>query len=550
MPRLAAVALIVVAAVGASASDAEEGSCPVEGGCRARTHSQGEYLWPHGRGQPRHFGQSPYSFGGRECNLSASLKWSWTHPAGKYHHVIVGKPIVDDKVNIYIATENTMRKFSPDGQLLWTWQAPVGAAIPNNAAIMDGNVYNCLVSGEVFALSMETGELVWMVKVSARGIGGDTAFTIARDGRVILDVDAQAPPAVNNRVVALNGSSGELLWSFSPDTGVWNFLPLFPGDGTIVFQSWSGSAYRVNLTDGQPLWRAGAPPGGEAWTDGGAALGPNGVFYTVSSSGKQSDSFKSWGGGLHAFSVSDGAQLWRRTDFDRGIYTYPVVGRLNSGPGLSVVTGEGSLGSPGLIPAVAMVGPPLAGLGLLVGFLAGAVLPRCCCRKRCGRCRRGGCLRRLCLLALTAVLCAAGAVALLAALAWRWLPSEYLTSVHAFDAETGETQWKVDLPLWRARASAGDEEGFLGRTMRGTRALCLPLASSYATLDAHGAFYMGHHDGRLYRIKDWNGDGRIEGASELCSFHAGSAFFTGGPTVVPGMLLATTCDTLYVFQEQ
>jgi hypothetical protein len=44
-------------------------------------------------------------------------------------------------------------------------------------------------------------------------------------------------------VKALNASSGEILWTYQPDMPVWNFLALFPDDGSLVFQasSWNGA---------------------------------------------------------------------------------------------------------------------------------------------------------------------------------------------------------------------------------------------------------------------------------------------------------------------
>lgn len=39
-------------------------------------------------------------------------------------------------------------------------------------------------------------------------------------------------------VMALNASTGTILWSYQPDTAVWNFLPLFPDETSVIFQDW------------------------------------------------------------------------------------------------------------------------------------------------------------------------------------------------------------------------------------------------------------------------------------------------------------------------
>lgn len=119
--------------------------------CEAASDSNREYFMPHGRGPPRHFGQSPYSFGNQTCDLESRLEWKWHHPDGRYGTIVVGKPIVDDEMNIFIATLDGIRKFSIAGNLLWTWNVSNvsrGRHIPNNPAIMNGLVFNCLTSGD------------------------------------------------------------------------------------------------------------------------------------------------------------------------------------------------------------------------------------------------------------------------------------------------------------------------------------------------------------------------------------------------------------------
>ena len=100
--------------------------------------------------------------------------------------------------------------------------------------------------------------------------------------------------------------------SYKPDTAVWNFLPLFPDEETLVFQDqplfasclnpfWkqdmTGKAYRMTLK-GELLWKAGPMSSSEVnevqvgglpgtWTDGGAALGPNGLMWPGGHSKRQ-----------------------------------------------------------------------------------------------------------------------------------------------------------------------------------------------------------------------------------------------------------------------
>ena len=77
----------------------------------------------------------------------------------------------------------------------------------------------------------------------------------------------------------------------------------------------------------------------------------------------------------------------------------------------------------------------------------------------------------------------------------------------------------------------------------------LPIVQSYPTVDAKGVIYFTRADGNIYGIKDWNNDGIIDKAKEVCIFHAGSSGLTGGPSIAPGMMAIATIDTLYVFGD-
>mmetsp|Transcript_70473 Transcript_70473/g.183548 ORF Transcript_70473/g.183548 Transcript_70473/m.183548 type:complete len:563 (-) Transcript_70473:73-1761(-) len=553
--RLRCCLLLVVCADVPAVLGSDDEVCPADAPCASSRSAgegiaaQGEYYWPQGKGHPRHYGQSPYSFGGASCNLSANLRWSWQHPDGRYNTIITGKPLIDNERNIYISSLDGIHKFDIDGRALWTWSVSNYTEtrnVPNNPAIMDGRLYNCLTTGELFALSMETGELLWEVKASEQGIGEDTAFVTATRGIVLLDVDPPQPGGSlsdrqNNRIVAFNSSDGSELWDFMPDVGVWNFLPHFPDDGTAVFQTWNGGAYRLNLSDGTPIWSQGVDSNVDGWTDGGPALGPNGLFYTTRSEAtmEKSPFSEAGSGGLAAYRVSDGELVWNRSGLEQGIYTYPVVGRLAEGAPLSVVTGVGSLAFfPLQIQFIIFGALP----GAMVGFLIGMFWALCKCRGMSPQATMCAFLLRP--LVAAAVCALLGSVAVVP-----FLKGAYPYSVQAFDAETGEPQWRVELPTWRWYCAAGDEEGLATRRKNGHRQLCLPPASSYMTLDAQGAIYFGHLDGRLYRIKDWNGDGRIDAGTEVCAFEAGSGFLTGGPSIAPGVLAVASCDTLYVFGD-
>eukprot|EP00747_Dinoflagellata_sp_TGD_P197303 gnl/TRDRNA2_/TRDRNA2_68510_c0_seq1.p1 gnl/TRDRNA2_/TRDRNA2_68510_c0~~gnl/TRDRNA2_/TRDRNA2_68510_c0_seq1.p1 ORF type:complete len:328 (+),score=31.74 gnl/TRDRNA2_/TRDRNA2_68510_c0_seq1:80-1063(+) len=300
----------------------------------------------------------------------------------------------------------------------------------------------------------------------------------------------------------------------------------------------TGSVYRVNLTTGQQVWRSGAEPNAAIWTDGGAAIGPNGVIYSVSSLGNQNP-LVSDRGGLHAFNIKDGQLLWEHKDLEAGIFTWPVVAQLGENAPLSVITGVGSLaGFPyqmGYMFGVLLLGP----VGMLLGMMLWCIRNRCsksCCAFRIGAWALGGAFIAI-MLVLPFVM-------------WYVMPNKFPYNISAYAADSGQPQWRVDLPTYHWPSAAGDEEGFLTRLWHMSyRPIALPCASSYPTVDSQGIIYLAHLDGNIYSIKDWNHDGVIDKETELCSFSAGAAGFTAGPSVAPGLLAVATTDTLYVFGE-
>merc|ERR1719356_282877 len=67
-------------------------------------------------------------------DLMENLSWSWHHPAGIYNTIPVGSPLFDDELNVYIAADDAIRKFSIVGDIIWSY-APRGqlAAAPTLA---------------------------------------------------------------------------------------------------------------------------------------------------------------------------------------------------------------------------------------------------------------------------------------------------------------------------------------------------------------------------------------------------------------------------------
>jgi len=68
-------------------------------------------------------------------DLSDNVSWGWHHPNGVYGTIPVGAPLIDNESNIYLASDDAVRKFTASGDLLWSY-APRGqiAAAPSLVA--------------------------------------------------------------------------------------------------------------------------------------------------------------------------------------------------------------------------------------------------------------------------------------------------------------------------------------------------------------------------------------------------------------------------------
>jgi len=284
-------------------------------------------LWPSGRGRQGRYGWSEHTGPGELS--AATLAWNWSHPRGRFATMTFGT-VMDSELNIYLTAADALRKFSPDGRLLWT-HTTLPAENMNAPLLMDGMVFMSQTFGSVYALSAQTGDLLWRTRL-AKFNAADNGFVMGHEG--VLVVAGGAYLEFNPFVSGVNASDGTEIWRFRTDAPIWNFAASFPDDGTLVFQDLEGRAYRTRLREGTLIWKAGGVPG--TWTDGTATLGANGVVYAVAVHAAYGQARAETPGELSAYRLSDGHLLWRiQVQFPPN--NAPAVGKLYGMSNLSVV---------------------------------------------------------------------------------------------------------------------------------------------------------------------------------------------------------------------
>lgn len=450
-----------------------------------RIGDQSAYFWPHARGSALGYSTTGLVAPG---NLNSSLSWSWHHPEGTYHTVLVGAPLIDDERSIYISSEDGVRKFSHEGEMLWRY-APRGP-VSSCPSLMSGALFGNTVNGWVFALDMTSGKEVWAAK-KAENIPDETGYVESHEGIVVTGVDSGVNGGAT-RILGLNATDGSTVWEFNSSHQLRNVMPVFTGDSAFLVMDIHGGLVKHSLHNDTLLWRADPPKKSEhSSSEGGVMIGPDDTAFTCSNyegSGKPGDQ-----GVLRAYESEHGMLLWER------VLDYPC----NSWPAVT------PNGQSVIVPTGASMSSAASGdVELMWRF------------------RRSPRQMQDYSLSLgNSELDTYGQPVREAA-------------VLAFNAQTGESQWSTELPMYGRLAARGDEEGYLQRKKLHHRDQCLPTQLTAPTISGDGTVYVGRADGLLYAVKRGN----------YTTFDAAAGFMHPGTAWAPGMMAVASCDGLFVWK--
>lgn len=120
-------------------------------------------------------------------------------------------------------------------------------------------------------------------------------------------------------------------------------------------------------------------------------------------------------------------------------------------------------------------------------------------------------------------------------------PVAWDSRILALDAATGApTGWEYTPETYRKPLSYGDSLG---------DHLCLPDSWSNAAIGGDGSVYIGHMSGRIFAFHDADRDGVLSADKGEVTSYFGERCYQGSPGLAPGMLVATPCDGLHVFNS-
>lgn len=153
------------------------------------------------------------------------------------------------------------------GEELWTHEyentgepMDYGSAPRATPAIYDGMVYTLGARGQMLALSMDTGEVIWQKHMEEdfdgfTPIWGYCASPMVVDGKVIIN-----PGGPEACFVALDPKTGETIWATEGDEANYASFLLMEIDGVKQLVNYDiDYLYAVSLKDGKILWKKEAP---------------------------------------------------------------------------------------------------------------------------------------------------------------------------------------------------------------------------------------------------------------------------------------------------
>uniref|UniRef100_A0A7S1RKR1 Pyrrolo-quinoline quinone repeat domain-containing protein n=1 Tax=Alexandrium catenella TaxID=2925 RepID=A0A7S1RKR1_ALECA len=504
----------------AAAAVKDEETCPAGSPCAGATGAPAppplvdegpEYPWPTVRGRTK---PGLYSISPHKAPKSWEKKLAWSFPGARGNHSTVfnGGALIDDEGSIYTAAVDAVYKLDKNGAIKWVYPC----ATSTTPAIHGGALYSTRKDGVFFKLDMRFGTELWSTKVS-EFIGGDIAGAGVSDG-VFVGSSHGSPGGGDSTVTGVNASDGSVLWSYKADSQLWNFQPMFTGEGTFVFQDQIGGVYHLRTSTGEVLWTAGYKgPWAESWSDGVAMIGPNRLVYVAHADCHLPGSFSTRyqqcqatdPGTITAYRLDSGDRVWSQvTPYSPN--SQPLVAKLGKNSGYSLVL---PIGLPaGVPPSFKVFGWEPLPMWVRKAIWQFSIW-------------LGDNQRYL----------------------WGNVPNPSI--VQAYDAETGEKQWSWTSPVLLKGHSAGDEELVIDRSGAGAQAICVPNLWASPTIDAEGTIFVAHANGKIYAIRDANGDNAIDPEKEVTEFSTGVAFGHPGPAVAEGMMAIVNCDRVYVFKD-
>ena len=127
--------------------------------------------------------------------------------------------------------------------------------------------------------------------------------------------------------------------------------------------------------------------------------------------------------------------------------------------------------------------------------------------------------------------------------------AEVISLIGTWDIVELADGWKIDGLGYGGRISPSYSFEGIGERLIYKEPCCRPGVWSTGVISGDGTYYVGHSSGKLFALRDSDGDGIIdEFSGEVSVFHGGAPY-QGSMALAPGILATSPCSGLQVFRS-
>lgn len=178
---------------------------------------------------------------------TGQAQWTFSGAKGIY----IGQAAVEGGTVYAPSNDGSLYAINADGELLWSFET--GHYIWSQPQLTADGIYFGSMDHFVYGLS-KNGDQLWSVEMGGAVVGSPV---LSEDGTVLY------VGSVGNEMVALDTSTGDLLWALETQESVWGRGIL--AEETLYFADSGGTLYALDPDDGEPIWQtefAGSVVGG------------------------------------------------------------------------------------------------------------------------------------------------------------------------------------------------------------------------------------------------------------------------------------------------
>ena len=263
------------------------------------------------------------------------LKVAWSFPipgSGKFGSAATNPLISDDIVYFQDLGSNIFALDLESGDLIWDhlFQEPIGG--PNGVSLGFNKIFAPLGGGRIISLNKTTGDEIWRVGLQRTENEFINIQPSVYDGKVFLSTKTNYKGNATGMIYALDSETGGIKWKFNTveSEDIWGNPEVNSGGGVWYPPS-------IDINRGITYWGIGNPapwPGTAEFPNGTSRPGPN--LYTDS---------------VVALNVDDGKLIWYNQVkphdlFDHDFHLSPIIATTTvNGQSRDIVIGGGKTGT-------------------------------------------------------------------------------------------------------------------------------------------------------------------------------------------------------------